>query len=113
MNDFVNKTLTKQQTTRDDIRSLGERIDKLCTQSVADSKRLQKLLDFQDAQNEREERLTTIAEGVAKTLQSIVPLIEDMHRRNNVLTELLEGLSLQVRGDAAMERMIDRMDKTE
>ena len=113
MNNFVNKTIKQQQITRDDIRSRSERIDKLCTQSVADSKRLQTLLGFQDAQNEREERLTSIAEGVAQTLQSIVPLIEDMHRRNNALTELLEGLALQVRGDAAIERIIDKLDKVE
>jgi len=110
---FVSDIIKEQETTRNDIRSLKEIIERLCIEVAGNSESLRRIVGFQAAQDEREARQVSIAEDVTKIANAVVGLVEDMHSQNRILTGLLEKLDKRLSAESTLDYVLARMEKEE
>ena len=111
--EFVNSIITKQERVRDDIRSLGDAVEQQGYKIDSVLELLQRVVQFQEEENERGARQANIAEDVTKIASSVVGLVEDMHSQNRLLTGLLEKLDKRLSAESTLDYVLTRMEKEE
>lgn len=108
--DFVAKTIKKQESVRVDIRALKTGIDQLCVVTTANSDLLHQVLRFQKAQDERDSLQAEIAQDVARIAHSVTKLVESMHAQNQELTGLIRELRMSTAVDRSLESLIVKIN---